>query len=97
MLMKPALHLLLALALTVLALPARAQVVAGAPAFVDYQGTAFKSTGEPLGSSGTAPNFTANPTNYTMQFKIWNQQAAAGATLIYAETQTVTVTLGAFS
>jgi hypothetical protein len=66
------------------------------PAFVDYQGTVFDSTsGAPLGSSGVSPNFTANPTNYTMLFKVFGSEA--GTDLIWAETQTVTVSLGVFS
>ncbi|EDY82220.1 Phage Tail Collar Domain family [Verrucomicrobiia bacterium DG1235] len=70
--------------------------VAGAPAFIDYQGTVYDgTTGNPLGSSGTAPNFTAAASNYTMEFRIYDQQETG--TLIYAETQTVTVSLGNFS
>lgn len=97
--MKPALLPILALvfatALPILTPPARAQV-AGAPAFVDYQGTAFKSSGEPLGSTGTAPGpYTASPTNYTMYFRIYDAQSAG--TLIYSEQQTVTASLGQFA
>lgn len=74
---------------------AQAQVE-GAPGFVDYQGTVFDgTTGAPLGSSGTPGNYTANATNYTMEFKIYDLQT--GGNLIWAETQTVTVTLGNFS
>ncbi len=81
--------------LSMLAAPLQAQV-AGAPAFVDYQGTAYKSTGEPLGSTGSSPGpYTATPTNYTMLFKIFGSQS--GTDLIYAETQTVTASLGQFS
>ena len=70
--------------------------VAGAPGFVDYQGTVFDgTTGAPLGSTGTAPNFTASATNYTMEFRIFDQQEEGE--LIWAETQTVTVSLGNFS
>lgn len=70
--------------------------VAGAPGFVDYQGTVFDgTTGAPLGSTGTPGNYTANASNYTMEFKVYDQQT--GGTLIWAETQTVTVALGNFS
>lgn len=70
--------------------------VAGAPAYIDYQGTVFDgTTGAPLGSTGTSPNFTASATNYTMEFRIYDQQETG--TLIYGETQTVTVSLGNFS
>ncbi len=95
--MKPALLPLLILALFLHGLtPTLLSQVAGAPAYVDYQGTVFDgTTSAPLGSAGTAPNFTAAPKNYTMQFRIYDQQT--GGTLIYAETQTVTVSLGQFA
>ena len=84
--------------LAIIAAPLRAQV--SIPAFVDYQGTVFDAeNGAPLGSSniGTLqnPNFTPAPTNYIMQFKIFGSEA--GQDLIWAETQTVTVSLGTFS
>ena len=85
-------------ALTALILPFLSQplqAVEGSPPYVDYQGTVYDPVGAPLGSSGTTPTFTAAPTNYTMQFKIFSQQD--GGTLIWAETQTVTVSLGQFS
>jgi hypothetical protein len=70
--------------------------VEGAPAYVDYQGTVFDgTTGAPLGSAGTPGNYTADPTNYTMEFKVYDEQT--GGSLIWAETQTVTVALGQFS
>lgn len=70
--------------------------VAGAPGFVDYQGTVFDGTsGAPLGSAGTAPNYTADPKNYSMEFKVYDSQSAGN--VIWAETQTVTVSLGQFS
>lgn len=89
--------LILALALPGLAPQVRAQAVAGAPAFVDYQGTVYDGTitDKPLGSSGTSGNYIAAPANYTMQFKIYDAQT--GGNLIWAETQTVTVSLGSFS
>lgn len=98
MIIKPALLpvlVVLALSLPALTPSARAQV-AGSPALIDYQGTIFDgSSGNPLGSSGSSPNFAAAPANYTMQFKIFDQQTAGS--LIWAETQTVTVSLGNFS
>lgn len=89
--------LALALALHSLTLPAKAQAVAGAPAFIDYQGMVFDgtTTDKPLGSSGTPGNYVDAPTNYTMQFKIYDAPSAGN--LVWAETQTVTVSLGAFS
>jgi len=70
--------------------------VAGAPGFVDYQGTVFDgTTGAPLGSAGTAPNYTADSKNYSMEFKVYDSQS--GGTVVWAETQTVTVSLGSFS
>lgn len=96
--MKSALLLLLALVFSAAAPHASAQTVAGAPAFVDYQGTVFDgTTGYPLGSAGTGP-FTAAPQNYTMQFKIYNSATGTDSSdLAYAETQTVTVSEGLFS
>ena len=89
--------LALALALSALTPHAQAQGVEGAPAFIDYQGMVFDGTNtdKPLGSTGASPNYAAAPTNYTMQFKIYDQQSAGN--LIWAETQTVTVSLGAFA
>jgi len=92
--LKSTLLIVFAFALAVLALPARAQVE-GAPLFIDYQGTAYESSGKPLGSTGTAPNYVAAPQNYTMDFKIYGSQG--GTDLIWAERQTVTATLGAFA
>ena len=83
--------LLLALVFSAAAPHASAQAVAGAPAFVDYQGTVYDGTSStPLGS-GT-------PENITMLFKIYNSALGTQATdLVYAETQTVTVSEGQFS
>ena len=95
--MKSALLPLLVLTLSLhgFAPNARAQV-AGAPALIDYQGTVFDgTTGYPLGSTGTSAPFTAAPKNYTMNFKIYG--SPTGADLIWAETQTVTVSVGQFS
>ena len=92
--MLPAL-LALFLALFAITSVANAQV-AGAPGFVDYQGTVFDgTTGAPLGSAGTDPDYTADPKNYSMEFKVYDS-ASEGA-VVWAETQTVTVSLGNFS
>jgi microcystin-dependent protein len=89
--------LVLLLALVVLAPSSRAQVQ-GPPAFVDYQGTIYDSTGRPYGSKGTAPDFTADPENKTMEFRIYNLASGGDDNnIIWAETQTVTVSLGQFS
>ncbi|MEO0018490.1 MAG: hypothetical protein RLZZ522_1773 [Verrucomicrobiota bacterium] len=99
--MKSAFLLSLAFSWIVATPPARAQAVAGAPEYVDYQGTVFDGTdtNKPLGSSvsgsGITATYTAAPTNYTMHFKIYSAQT--GGTLIWAEAQTVTVSLGQFS
>lgn len=75
------------LLLLALAPLARAQTVAGAPATIDYQGQVLDTSGNVL-----AP---LAPTNYTMQFRIYNQQA--GGSVIWAESQIVSVDKGAFS
>lgn len=86
----------LLLCFALIAPSARAEVQ-GPPAYIDYQGMVFDGTDteKPLGSTGTTGNYTAAPTNYTMQFRIYDKQSAG--LLIWAETQTVTVSLGAFS
>lgn len=73
-------------ALSVLPHSATAQV-AGAPARIDYQGQVNDSNGNPL-----AP---VTPTNYRMEFRIYDSQT--GGTRIWSEMQTVTVSNGAFS
>jgi len=66
----------------------------GPPAYVDYQGTVYDSlTQNPLGSEPDGT--TAKPTNYIMYFKVFGDPS--GGDPIWAETQTVTVSLGAFS
>ena len=78
---------LLALAL-LLALPSASHAqVAGAPPTIDYQGQVLDSAGAIL-----APT---TPTNYTMQFRIYNLQT--GGSIVWAESQIVTVDKGAFS
>ena len=78
--------------------PSASAQVQGPPAFVDYQGTIYDANGKPYGSAGTAPGFIAAPENKTMEFRVYN--VASGGTdsnVIWAETQTVTVSLGQFS
>lgn len=89
--------LILLCTLTGLSLSASAQVQ-GPPAFVDYQGTIYDSTGVPYGSAGTLPNLIPAPENKTMEFRVYNiASGGTAANLIWAETQTVTVSLGQFS
>ncbi len=86
--MKPILKSI-ALALVILfARPDGASAqVAGAPATIDYQGQVLDANGAVL-----APT---TPTNYTMQFRIYSAQS--GGTIIWSESQIVTVDKGAFS
>lgn len=72
-----------------LAIPqsALAQAVAGAPATIDYQSQVLDSAGNVL-----APTV---PANYTMQFRIYTAQT--GGTIVWAESQIVSVDKGAFS
>ncbi len=71
-----------------LAMLSRAQTpVEGAPSTIDYQGLVLDASGAVL-----APTTL---TNYTMQFRIYDQQA--GGTVVWAESQVVTVDKGAFS
>ena len=87
--MKPTVRTLPLLAiLLLLALAPRARTqVAGAPATIDYQGQVLDAAGAVL-----APT---TPTNFTMQFRIYNQQT--GGTIVGSESQIVTVDKGAFS
>lgn len=88
--MKQPARLLATLALAFLAFApmAHAQTaVAGAPATIDYQGTVLDTAGAVL-----APT---TPINYTMQFRIYDQQTSGN--IIWAESQIVTVDKGAFS
>ncbi len=89
--------LVLPLLCLALAAPSARAQVEGPPTFIDYQGMVFDGTNieKPLGSDETTGSYTANPTNYTMEFRIYG--SPAGDDLIWAETQTVTVSLGAFS
>jgi microcystin-dependent protein len=84
--MKSILHSVVVTIICLAAPLAQAQV-AGAPATIDYQGQVLDTAGAVL-----AP---ATPTNYTMQFRVYDQQT--GGTIIWAESQIVTVDKGAFS
>jgi len=87
--MKHSSRLLAAFAVVLLsfALPVQAQVVAGAPTTIDYQGKALDATGSPLANT--------TPTNYEMRFRIYDAQE--GGTVIWSEKQIVTVSKGLFS
>ena len=66
--------------------PLTAQVEGPAP-YVDYQGTVFDDQGNPLAET--------TPTNYNMEFRIWD--SAENGAVIWAEKQVVTVNNGMFS
>ena len=66
---------------------ASAQTIGGAPNTIDYQGKALDAAGNVL-----APT---TATNYQMTFRIYDAQE--GGTVIWAETQIVTVKAGLFS
>lgn len=69
------------------AAPAFAQVVAGAPGTIDYQGKALDATGAPLANS--------SPANFEMLFRIYDSQE--GGAIVWSERQIVTVSRGMFS
>ncbi len=89
--MKRYLHLLLIPVLIACGgVSARAQTVAGAPDYIDYQGKLLDASGDALSPT--------NPTNYKVYFRIWDVQEGGAATnLIWAEKQIVTVLNGEFS
>lgn len=89
--MKTSASILAALGLSLGALPAQT-----VPIFLNYQGTITDGDGTPLGSTGSAPNFTAAPTNRKMIFRIFNGPNTTTG-LLWSEEQTVTVSLGQFS
>ncbi|MFZ4765805.1 MAG: tail fiber domain-containing protein [Roseimicrobium sp.] len=76
----------LALLLTA-ASPLRAADTPGVPAFIDYKGRVLDANGAPLATSA--------PTNYEVQFRIYD--APTGGTVVWAEKQLVTVYNGQFS
>ena len=66
--------------------------VLGAPAFIDYQGKVLDANGAALSPS--------TPTNYVIEFRIWNDQSASNtaSNLVWAESQVATVDVdGTFS
>jgi hypothetical protein len=65
------------------------------PLYINYQGKVTGGTGIPLGSTGTAPNFTAAPVNRKVIFRIFDAQTAGNR--LWSEQQTVTISLGEFS
>lgn len=77
----------LAAALCLLTAGLASAQIAGPPNRIDYQGQVLDSSGNPLANT--------TPTNYTMQFRLWDAQT--GGTLVWSESQTVTVSKGAFS
>lgn len=70
-----------------LAPPVAHAQVAGAPATIDFQSQVLDTTGNPI-----APN---GPENFRMQFRIYESQT--GGTIIWSESQIVTVSNGQFS
>ena len=85
---KTFLSLPLALALTLGGPLARALAqIEGPPNRIDYQGQVLDSSGNVLAPTA--------PTNYTMRFRLYDSQT--GGNLIWSESQTVTVSKGAFS
>lgn len=65
------------------------------PLVINYQGKVTGGSGIPLGSAGTAPNFTAAPVNRKVIFRIFD--APAAGTRLWSEQQTATIALGEFS
>jgi hypothetical protein len=65
------------------------------PLFINYQGKVTGGSGIPLGSTGTAPNFTAAPINRKVIFRIYDAPTAGNR--LWSEQQTVTISLGEFS
>lgn len=86
--MKPQLRLRIALLVGVLALSTSALIQAQTvPNRIDYQGRVLDGNGVPLA--------VAQPTNYEMEFRIYD--ADTGGTVIWAEKQLVTVINGQYS
>lgn len=86
--MKPHLRLRIALLVGALALSTSALIQAQTvPNRIDYQGRVLDGNGVPLA--------VAQPTNYEMEFRIYD--ADTGGTVVWAEKQLVTVTNGQYS
>ncbi|WP_221030550.1 tail fiber domain-containing protein [Actomonas aquatica] len=79
-------------ALGLLATLSHAQAITSVvPGYLSYQGKVTDASGNPLGAS-------PSPINRTVTFRIWTHPTnSAAADLIYAETQTVTISDGEFS
>ena len=65
------------------------------PLFLNYQGKITSGSGVPIGSTGTAPNFTPAPENRKVIFRIFG--SPTGTDRLWSEQQTVTISLGEFS
>lgn len=68
---------------------------ADVPAFLNYQGKVYDSSGLPIGATGTASAPVASPVNRKVIFRIYD--AVSGGTRLWTEEQTVTISLGEFS
>lgn len=68
---------------------------ADVPAFLNYQGKVYDSSGLPIGATGTASAPVASPVNRKIIFRIYD--AVSGGTRLWTEEQTVTISLGEFS
>ena len=72
-----------------------AQLPQTVPLYLNYQGKITSGSGVPIGSAGTAPNFTPAPENRKVIFRIFGSQS--GTDRLWSEVQTVTISLGEFS
>lgn len=68
---------------------------ADVPAFLNYQGKVYDSSGLPIGATGTASAPVASPVNRKVIFRIYD--AVSGGTRLWTEEQTVTISMGEFS
>jgi hypothetical protein len=68
---------------------------ADVPAFLNYQGKVYESSGLPIGAAGTASVPVASPVNRKIIFRIYD--AVSGGNRLWTEEQTVTISLGEFS
>lgn len=68
---------------------------ADVPAFLNYQGKVYDSSGLPIGATGTASAPVASPVNRKVIFRIYD--AVTGGNRLWTEEQTVTISLGEFS
>tara|TARA_B110000438_G_scaffold184829_1_gene176540 strand:+ start:851 stop:2008 length:1158 start_codon:yes stop_codon:yes gene_type:complete len=70
-------------------------VQAGPPNIINYQGYLVDSDGNPLGSTQDGTKYVSDPTNFKVQFKIYEEQT--GENEKWSETQVVTVDIGYFN